>query len=160
MIQHENTLNGLKSVTYKRQIRFPANFFDICKMSESQRQLKYSKLIQKELGEIFQQDIKGKFGRAFITVTGVRMSPDLGVAKVNLSIMMVPDKPAFMQHLNEIKKEVRKMLGNRIGKQVRIIPELVFNLDEGAEYASHMDKVITALNIPPAPPEEEGEEID
>jgi len=127
-------------------------------MSESQRQLKYSKLIQKELGEIFQKDIKGKFGKAFITVTAVRMSPDLGVAKINLSLMMVPDKPAFMKQLNEMKKEIRKMLGNSIGKQVRIVPELVFNLDEGAEYASYMDKVISDLNIPPAPPEDEEQE--
>lgn len=126
-------------------------------MSESQRQLKYSKLIQKELGEIFQQDIKGKFNRAFITVTGVRMSPDLGVAKINLSIMMVEDKAQFMKYLNEIKKEIRKILGLRIGKQVRIIPELVFNLDEGADYASHMEKVMFDLKIPPAPPEEEEE---
>lgn len=132
-------------------------FSDICPMSESKRQLKFGKLIQKELGEIFQKDTKGKFGKAFITVMAARMSPDLGVAKVWLSVMMVDDKPTFMKHLDSIKWEIRKMLGQRIGKQVRIIPELVFVLDEGAEYASYMDKVISALDIPPAPPEEDEE---
>jgi ribosome-binding factor A len=60
-------------------------------MKESKRQQKFSKLIQKDLGDIFQKDPKNLFGRAFITVTSVKMSPDLSQAKVYLSFLKVPN---------------------------------------------------------------------
>lgn len=117
-------------------------------MTESKRQQKFSRLIQQELGEIFQKDIKSSFGKTFITVTRVSMSPDLGVAKAYLSFMLTDDIQATYEFINGKKKEIRKMLGMRIGKQVRIIPELVFLLDEGASYASHIDSILKNLDIP------------
>lgn len=127
-------------------------------MTESKRQQKVSRLLQRDLGDIFQKDTKGMFGNAFITVTGVQVSPDLGVAKASLSFMLVKDKQEMMQNINERKKEIRKILGNKIGKQVRIVPELVFLLDEGAEYASKMDTLISGLNIPEETQDEDKEE--
>jgi ribosome-binding factor A len=119
-------------------------------MKESQRQQKYSKMLQKDLGDIFQKDARSIFGKAFITVTNVKVSPDLGVARVYLSFMLVDNKKAMLESVNEHKKEIRKILGNRIGKQVRVIPELAFILDDSAEYASKMDALISSLDIPPA----------
>ena len=63
---------------------------------DSQRQLKVSRLLQKELGEIFQRETRLLFGNALITVTQVRVSPDLGIAKVYLSFMLVEDKKAML----------------------------------------------------------------
>ncbi len=116
---------------------------------ESQRQQKFSRMLQKDLGEIFQQDIKGQFGNAFITVTQVRMSPDLSIAKVYMSLMMVEDKEAFMDDLLHKKSQIRKLLGIRIGKKVRIVPDLQFYLDDSADYADNIDSILKNLDIPP-----------
>ncbi|MFN3801312.1 30S ribosome-binding factor RbfA [Belliella pelovolcani] len=124
---------------------------------ESKRQQKYSKLIQKELGEIFQKEAKHMVGNAMVTVVRVLMSPDLSVAKVNLSFLLANNEVLF-EKINENKKEIRKHLGLRIGKSVRIVPELAFFMDESASYAQHMDKIISSLDIPEASDEDEEEE--
>lgn len=124
---------------------------------ESKRQQKYSKLIQKELGEIFQKEAKPLVGNAMVTVVRVIMSPDLSVAKINLSLLLANNQELF-DKINDHKKEIRKHLGKRIGKSVRIIPEIAFFMDESASYAQHMDKVISSLDIPEAPEEDEEEE--
>ncbi|CAN5240575.1 30S ribosome-binding factor RbfA [soil metagenome] len=119
-------------------------------MKETKRQQKFSKLIQKDLGAIFLQEGKSMFGRAFITVTSVKMSPDLSLAKVYLSFMQVANSNEMLEKINDHKKEIRKILGNKIGKQVRIVPDLIFYLDDSAAYAARMDELISGLNIPPA----------
>ena len=121
-------------------------------MSGTVRQQKFSKLIQKELSDIFLRDRRGILENAFITITDVQMSPDLSVAKVYLSMMLAKDKQAVMDRINLRKKEIRKALGDTIRKQVRIIPELAFFIDELEEKAIKMDALIDSLKIPPAPP--------
>ena len=124
---------------------------------ESKRQKKYSKLIQKELGEIFQKEGRPIVGKAMVTVTRVLMSPDLGLAKINLSFLLA--EPAeLIEKVDDNKRQIRKFLGRRIGKSVRIIPELAFFLDESAAYAQHMDAVISKLDIPEAPEKEDEDE--
>lgn len=125
---------------------------------ESKRQQKYSKLIQKEVGEIFQKEAKHLLGTSFVTVSRVMVSPDLGLAKIYLSFLLEKDKPVF-ERINEKKSELRKHLGNRIGKSVRVIPELALFMDDSASYAQHMDKVISDLEIP-EPTEDEEEDED
>ena len=127
-------------------------------MSESKRQQKFARLLQKELSEVFQRDIQHILKNTFVTVTNVRMSPDLGVAKIDLSFMLADNPKQLLENINEHKGEIRGALGRRIGKDVRHIPELVFYLNEGADYASRMDKIISNLNIPPATEEEEEED--
>lgn len=124
---------------------------------ESKRQQKYSKLIQKELGEIFQKEAKPLVGNAMVTVVRVIMSPDLSVAKINLSLLLANNQELF-DKINDHKKEIRKHLGRRIGKSVRIIPEIAFFIDESASYAQHMDKVISALDIPEVPENDQEDE--
>jgi len=113
------------------------------------RQHKYSKLIQKELSDIFIRDKRGILNNAFITIADVRMSPDLGVAKVYISMLLVKEKQKMLENINSRKSEIRKALGNKIGKQVRIIPELIFYKDDVEENASRLDELIKNLNIPP-----------
>ena len=124
-------------------------------MSGSIRQQKFGKLILKELSEIFQQDKKGLLGNLFFSVADVRVSPDLSVAKVYVSMMLASDKQRVLDRLNDHKREIRNALGQRIRNQVRIIPELIFYIDELEEKAMKMDELIKSLNIPPAKEDKE-----
>lgn len=116
---------------------------------ETKRQQKFARLIQKELGEMFQADTKGLFAGAFITVTTVRVSPDLSIAKVYLSFLNSKDKQGQLADIEEKNKIIRNDLARRIGKQVRIIPELQFYLDDTAEYASKIENLFNQIEIPP-----------
>jgi ribosome-binding factor A len=119
-------------------------------MAGTTRQQKFSRLIQKELSSIFQRDRRGILDNTFITIADVKMSPDLGVAKVFISMMLAKNKEKTLEALNLHKREIRKSLGEVIGKQVRIIPELIFIIDEVEENAQRLDDLIKNLNIPPA----------
>jgi ribosome-binding factor A len=118
-------------------------------MSGSTRQQKYSRLIQKELSDIFQRDKRGILENAFITIADVKINADLSVARVYISMLLVKDKEQVLENINRHKSEVRRALGDKIGKQVRIIPELIFYRDEVEENASRMDDLIKNLHIPP-----------
>lgn len=120
-------------------------------MANSVRQQKFARLIQKELSEIFQRDKHGYLDNAFITIAEVKVSPDLGVAKIYVSMMLAKDKQATLAKLDLHKKEIRRALGEKIRNQARIVPELAFFIDEVEENAMRMDKLIESLNIPPAP---------
>jgi ribosome-binding factor A len=124
-------------------------------MAGTTRQLKFARLIQKEISDIFQRDKRGILDNAFVTVADVRVSPDLGVAKIYISMMLAKDKAAILEKIKSRKGEIRKALGDKIRKQVRIIPELVFFMDEVEENAQRMDSLINNLHIPPASKEEE-----
>jgi ribosome-binding factor A len=106
------------------------------------RQNKVARLLQKELAEIFQREARGMFGGAFITITQVQVSPDLSVAKIYLSVMAVKDKQAFLEELKKHVSEIRKHLGLRVKHQLRIVPELVFYIDDSLDYADRIDKLL------------------
>ena len=109
---------------------------------ESVRQQKVNKLVQKELAEIFRSESKNLFGGAFITVTQARVSPDLGSAKVYLSIMATKDKQAIFKLVEEQKSAIRKRLGNLIGKQLRAVPDLQFFIDDSLDYAMKIEELL------------------
>jgi ribosome-binding factor A len=123
-------------------------------MTGTTRQQKYARLIQKELSEIFQRDKKGILENAFVTIADVRVSTDLGVAKVYISMLLTKDREKVLERINSRKKEIRKALGDKIGKQVRIIPDLIFFVDEVEENAQRIEDLIKNLNIPPEKKEE------
>jgi ribosome-binding factor A len=124
---------------------------------ESKRQQKFAKLIQKELAEVFQRDVPHLFNGAYVSVGTVRVSPDLGLARVYLSLLLVQNGQELITEIRSNTKTIRHHLAQRIKNQVRSIPELVFYLDDSAEYAARMDKIIADLDIPPAPADEEEE---
>ena len=117
-------------------------------MAVSKRQQKFARLIQKDLSHIIQKNKMGIFANSFVTVADVRMSPDLGIAKVYLSMLLVKDKDQMLEKVNIHKNEIRRELGLMIGKQVRKIPGLIFYVDEVEEQAARMDKLIDNLDIP------------
>jgi ribosome-binding factor A len=126
-------------------------------MAAGSRQKKYSSLLQKDLSEIFQKQMANTFGKAFITITDVEVSPDLSLAKIYLSLML-SDKPSeTLEMIRERKSEIRKHLGNRIGKQVRIVPEISFFMDDTIERANRIDDILSKLDIPPEEEEEDDE---
>jgi ribosome-binding factor A len=118
----------------------------LCSMTV--RQQKYGRLIQKELSDIFFRDKRSVLDNAFITVAEVKMSPDLSVAKVFLSMTLAKNKNVVLASINSHKSEIRKALGDRIRNQARIVPELVFVIDEVEENAQRMEELIKSLNIP------------
>lgn len=124
----------------------------------STRQLKYAGLIQKDLSEIFQRDSRHWFGNAFVTITDVEVSPDLSFAKIYISLMMVDDVNGFLELVRSKKSEIRKALGLKIGKQVRIVPDLNFYIDNTQENAQKIEDILAGLNIPPAPEDDESED--
>jgi len=109
------------------------------------RQEKYGKVLQKELADIFQQNRSSMFQNAFITISGVSVSPDLGHAKVYLSFLQVKDSKELLALVNLHNKEIRHELALKIRKQARIIPELQFFIDDSLDYVFKMEKVFDAI---------------
>ncbi len=116
----------------------------------STRQLKFSRLIQKELADIFQKDQKSIFQGNIISVTHVEVSPDFSIAHVQLSMLLDKEKEKMLENVNIHKSNIKRSLSKRIGKQTRKIPDLIFHLDHGAEHAQKMDMIFRNLHIPPA----------
>ena len=109
---------------------------------ESTRQQKVGKQIQRDLAEIIQGKGMASFGGAMVTVTSVKVSPDLAVAKVYLSIFPSEKGSEMVRNINDNVKSIRFNLGKRIGKQLRIVPELVFYLDDSLDYIENIDKLL------------------
>ena len=114
---------------------------------ESTRLNKIGRLIQKELGDIFQKQTQAMPG-TLISVSAVRVSPDLGVAKAYLSIFPsekgqeMLEAKELLESIRANTKAIRFDLGKRIGKQVRIIPELSFFIDDSLDYIENIDKLL------------------
>jgi ribosome-binding factor A len=106
------------------------------------RQYKVSRLLQKELGNILQREGSRIFAGKMITVTEVRITPDLGQARVFLSIFPAADKDSFNKTIQEHTQHLRHELGNRIRHQLRSIPELQFFLDDSLDYIENIDRLL------------------
>ena len=109
---------------------------------ETVRQQKVNKLLAKELAEIFRSEARNLFGGAFISVTMVRVSPDLGTARVYVSIMAAKDRDAIFKLINDQNHVIRRKLGGIIGKQLRVVPELTFFLDDSLDYALRIEELL------------------
>ena len=108
----------------------------------STKQNKVARLLQKELGDIFQKRSKRDFEDKMITVTVVRISPDLLVAKVYLSIYPSKNNEDTLALIRQHGSEIRYDLGNRIRNQVRKIPELNFFIDDTLDYIENIDRLL------------------
>lgn len=109
------------------------------------RQEKYAGVIQQQLADIFQH-MRGSFHNAFITISSVEVSPDLGHAKVYLSLLNATNKAAILEQIELQSKEIRKRLAAKIRKQVRIIPEIHFFVDDSLDYVFHMEAVLKRVH--------------
>ncbi|MDR2802640.1 MAG: 30S ribosome-binding factor RbfA [Prevotellaceae bacterium] len=110
--------------------------------TESTRQQKVGRQLQKDIAEIIRQQGMSAYGGAMISVTSVRMSPDLALARVWLSIFPSNRAAAVMNLINQHSRSIRGELGKRIAKQMRIVPELVFAVDDSLDYVEKIDELL------------------
>ncbi len=108
---------------------------------ESTRLNKIGRLLQKELGDLFLKEAKSMQG-TLITVTGVRVSADLSVARVYLSIFPSGKGAELLKAIEANNKSIRYDLGQRVRLQLRKIPELSFFLDDSLDYVENIDKLL------------------
>ena len=109
---------------------------------ESTRQLKVAKEIQKVMAEIIRSKGMTAFGGALVSVSGVKVSPDLSVAKVYVSVFPSDKAESVMGALEENGKALRGELGHTMGKQLRIVPEIIFYLDSSLDYVEHIEELL------------------
>ena len=108
----------------------------------STRQLKVGREIQRDLAEIIRSKGMAAFDGALLTVSEVRISPDLSIAKVYVSIFPSAKQQKVLELLAAEKKKLRGALGPLVSKQLRIVPELDFYLDTTLDYAEHIDELL------------------
>ena len=106
------------------------------------RQLKVARELQRDLAEIIRSRGFAAFDGAMVTVSEVRISPDLSIAKVFVSIFPSEKQATVMQILEENKRTYRGELGNKVASQLRIVPEIDFYLDTSLDYAEHIDELL------------------
>ncbi|MBC7744301.1 MAG: 30S ribosome-binding factor RbfA [Flavobacterium sp.] len=120
---------------------------------ESKRQQKFAGVIQKDLAIIFQREGMNYLPGAMVTITKVRISPDLALARVYLSFFNVSDKELAINTIKSHSGEIRYKLGTRIKDQARIIPQLDFFIDDTSEYVERMDKIFDKISKEPRQPD-------
>lgn len=108
---------------------------------ETTRQQKIARLIQKELGDIFQKQTQAMHG-VLVSVSAVRISPDLSIAKGYLSIFPSERAQEILNNINANARQIRYDLGKRVRFQLRIIPELKFFIDDSLDYLDHIDELL------------------
>ncbi len=109
---------------------------------DTTRQQKINRLIQKELSELFRKETAQMRG-VLVTVSTVRVTPDLGLAKVYLSIFPSEQGKEILINVKNSVKTLRYELGQKVGKQLRIIPELAFYLDDSLDYLENIDRLLS-----------------
>lgn len=111
---------------------------------QNTRQNKICRLIQQDMGDIFLREMKGVLGPSLITVTKVNITPDLSIARIYVSIMVIgqgsPD--SILALIRENTSDLRRRLGLREGKQLRIIPQLEFFLDDTLDYIDNINRLL------------------
>ena len=109
---------------------------------EGKRLEKVNKLLLKELGDIFQKELKPKVPSLMITVTRVNVTSDLSYARVYLSVFGVDEKKKVVEEVGQTAKAIRGLLGNRIRHQMRVVPELRFIEDDSLDYIENIDNLL------------------
>ncbi len=108
---------------------------------ESKRVSRIERLLQKELGDIFQKQAQGMHG-ILISVSAVRISPDLSIAKIYLSIFPSDKSEELLKAIRTNTKAIRFDLGQRVRMQLRKIPELSFFIDDSLDYIENIDNLL------------------
>ena len=109
---------------------------------ETTRQQKVARQIQKDLSDIFMHATREITQNKLITVTVVRMTPDLSLAKVYLSIFPSDAADRFLDNLQHCAKHIRLELGKKVRHQLRIVPEIAFFIDDSLDYVEHIDELL------------------
>lgn len=108
---------------------------------ETTRQAKIARLIQKELSEYFRRRTAA-MGGVLISVSAVRVSPDLSVARAHISIFPSANAEALLKRINDSTKTIRFELAKTLRYQLRKMPELTFFIDDSLDYIEHIDNIL------------------
>ena len=108
---------------------------------ETTRQKKIARLLQKELSEIFRVQT-AKMGGVLVSVSAVRVSPDLSIARAYLSIFPSERANEIIESINHSARSVRYELAQRVRYQLRKTPELTFFIDDSLDYIEHIDSLL------------------
>jgi len=109
---------------------------------ESKRQQRIAKLLQKDLGEIIQTDLRHVTHGSMVTVTKVHITPDLATAKIYLSLFATSNKKDLLKDIMKHAGEIRGKLGHRIRHQLRVVPELHFFEDDSLDYIENIENLL------------------
>ncbi len=109
---------------------------------ETKRMQRIARLIQKELSEIFRAET-AKTNGVLVSVSHVRVSPDLSVSRVHLSIFPSERAQEIIDNVNSNEKSIRYALAQRVRHQLRKTPELVFYVDDSLDYIEHIDELLS-----------------
>ena len=112
---------------------------------DSRRQLQVSSVMQEAFSDILIREGKSIYGKAFVTLTKVKMTSDLGLARFYLSVYNSETPDEVIEKFNERKSELKKKLVERLRNQLRVAPEIEFFRDETLEYAFHMEEVFKKI---------------
>lgn len=121
---------------------------------QGSRQEKIEKMLQKEFGEIFVLYAR-RIGNVIVSVSEVRVTPDLSIAKVFLSIFPTAKSKEIIERVEADSKSLRYELARRLRNNLRIIPEFTFHNDETEEKLAHIDDILANAGIKPNMPEPE-----
>jgi ribosome-binding factor A len=109
---------------------------------ETTRQNKISRLIQKDMADILQKEGKDLFQGVLISVTQVRITSDLSIARVYLSVFPSEKGKDIVLEIKKMHSKLRGLLGLKVGKQLRIVPQLDFHLDDSLDYIDNIDRLL------------------
>lgn len=108
---------------------------------ETTRQNKISRLLQKELSEIFLAETR-KMQGVMVSVSAVRVSSDLSVARAYLSIFPTEKAQDILSNIQTNAKSIRYELAQRVRYQLRKMPELSFFIDDSLDYVERIDELL------------------
>ena len=108
---------------------------------ESKRQAKIARLLQKELSEIFRRQTAA-LGGVIVSVSAVRVSPDLSIAKTYLSIFPPEKAQEILENIKKQSKTVRYELAQAVKQVLRKCPDLQFYLDDSLDYIERIDTLL------------------
>jgi ribosome-binding factor A len=109
---------------------------------ESKRQEKIARLIQKEMGMLFQKELSTFGHGGMLTITKAKVSPDLTHAKVYVSILAVDDPSLVVEELNDNEKTIRFEFGKKVKNQIRHVPRINFFEDDSMDYYENIDRLL------------------
>jgi len=115
-------------------------------MLEGKRQKQVAGLINKELSDIFQRLGLNMIDGGMVSISGVKITPDLFDARIYLSFFKVKDNDAALKKIEEQSHEIKKELTTRVRHQLRSMPKLTFYIDDTLEYADKIEKLFKEIN--------------
>ena len=124
-------------------------------MTEGKRQKQVANEISKELNDIFLKMGLTMMDGGMVSISSVKITPDLFEARVYLSFFQVKDQDAVLEKFKDLSSEIRGELGKRMRHQLRSIPQLTFYLDDTLDYVFKIEKLLDEIKQQPKPGEED-----